>query len=135
MRLPIDTRGEAVELFGGNLVVRRSAFAEVGMFDAALSGLGDETEWFRRGQGHRFLYDPELVVYHEFSDARLIPLLRKRFRQGRTLPTFRRRAGEPPPRLGQELIGALGHMVRHRCGAPLERMAALAGDLSARRRT
>lgn len=132
IRLQVDETGSTTDLFGGNMVLRRRVLDEVGLFDPAISGFGDDTEWFRRAKGHQFRYDPALGIHHEFHHVRLGTLLRKRFRQGRTLSAFRARTGAPNPAVLHELVDGLGHALRYRCTSPLERLAALAGDLSAR---
>lgn len=109
-----DPDGMADRLLGGNMAVRRSLFAEVGLFDADLSGRGDEIEWFARA-GRRFRYDPTLVVHHTRAGATAWSLVRTSVRQGRSIPAAAAKMGErwrpSPARLGR----ALGHSVRRRC--------------------
>jgi GT2 family glycosyltransferase len=61
---------------GANMAMRRSAFAEVGLFDprlgAGASGCSEDSEfWFRLlHAGHVCLYDPASVVFHHHRDDR-----------------------------------------------------------------
>lgn len=50
-------------------LIRRSVFAEIGMFDASYEILGEETDlaWRVWLSGHRVLYVPSSVTYHAFN--------------------------------------------------------------------
>ena len=71
-----ETRGAAA---GGNLLVRREIFEEIGLFDVAVSGADSAfTEAVARG-GRKLVYADDAVVWHpgEISDAEY---LRRSFR-------------------------------------------------------
>lgn len=86
----MDVQGEGVRpeprMFAGNFAVRAPVFTQVGPFNEKLRGWGDEDEWFHRAQGHLFLYDPDLWVYHRRDQVPLLPTLRYAFWQGRSIP-------------------------------------------------
>lgn len=86
----VDVPGEGLRgtprLLGGNMAIRRPVFDEVGLFHEDLSGRGDESEWFHRAAGHRFLQDPDLWVWHRRDAMSLTELCRVSFRQGKALP-------------------------------------------------
>jgi len=74
-----DTVGDAVEMYGCNMVVRRSVFDAVGGFDDRLgvgaSGLCEDADLAARirNAGLRIGYMPTALVYHELDTARLTP--------------------------------------------------------------
>lgn len=113
--LPISGGGLTPRLFGGNMVVRRELFDEVGLFDADISGRGDETEWFHRSS-REFWYDEDLFVWHRRDHLSVPALLATGFRQGRSVPLAARRMGDsewrPSPR---KLARYLGHGLSKRC--------------------
>ena len=120
-------------LFGGNMTLRRSAFDEVGPFDAGVSrqgsARGDEGEWFHRAAGRlRLLYDPDLWIWHRRDLFGLRSLLRHAFMQGRTVPEIaRKRGGRYRPR-PLRLVRGLGHAARRRCTQGLVVAAREAGS-------
>jgi glycosyltransferase involved in cell wall biosynthesis len=102
-------------LLGGNMAIRRETFSDVGPFDEDLSGRGDEGEWFRRGGGLRFLFDPEHWLWHRRDKSTLVALCRKAFSDGRARPVHARKIGKPyrprPWRIGR----SIAHAVSRRC--------------------
>ncbi len=113
-------------LLGGNMVIRRTAFESVGEFADALSGRGDDTEWFRRA-GLDFLYEPSLFVWHRRDVFSAMDVIRTQFRQGRALPRAAVLMGERfRPRLGRA-GHYLGHGVMRRCTRGLAVAAREAG--------
>lgn len=107
-------------LIGGNMALRARSFVSVGLFDERLSGRGDETEWFLRASGLRFLYEPELWVWHRRDSFGVVDLCRYAFRQGKAAPTFEAiTAGERRRRVPM-MVRYLGHALRHRCSHGLE---------------
>lgn len=109
--------GRTLRLLGGNMVLRRSAVEVVGPFDPALSGKGDETEWFVRSRstGHWFHYDESLAVAHRRDVFPAHVLLWVQFRQGWARPLADRKMGREPM-VRYRLAGRwLAHGVRRRC--------------------
>jgi glycosyltransferase involved in cell wall biosynthesis len=104
----------APALLGGNMAIRRSAFDEVGLFDALLSGRGDESEWFHRSQ-RPFVYDDSLFIWHRRDAFTLQTLARAQFRQGRNLPRAMRGQGREWTPSTKRLLGYTGHAARRRC--------------------
>lgn len=108
-------------LGGGNLAVRRSAIAKVGMFNELLSGPGDESEWESRlmRAGGRIVYLPDAWVWHRRTaeDLQLWALTKKRFRRGREDVRTARALGHEVSFVG-EVLGAfrfIGHGIRRLC--------------------
>lgn len=128
--LPGTGRRLVERLLGGNMALRREVFEQVGLFDEELSGRGDESEWFHRARGLRFLYDPELWVWHRRDGLGLAALCCSAFRQGLALPRYREKVGvKDRPRLIQ--IGRyVGHAARRRCGRGLVLAAREAGAMT-----
>jgi glycosyltransferase involved in cell wall biosynthesis len=113
-RMRFDTITEVPELYGGNMTLRRRVIDEAGLFDTALSGRGDEQEWFRRA-GQKFIYDPDLYILHRRDEMSLGQLCRVQFRQGRTLPRSSLKQGldyRPRP---ARIPRLLAHTVRRWC--------------------
>jgi glycosyltransferase involved in cell wall biosynthesis len=113
--LPVHGSGSTHRLLGGNMALRRSLFTTVGPFDPAISGRGDETEWFARAS-RDFWYDDSLIVWHRRDHLSARQLLMTGFRQGRAVPLARSRTGDevyrPSP---SRLCRYLGHAFRFRC--------------------
>jgi len=114
-----DRRHLADRLLGGNMAVRAEVFRQVGGFDPDLAGRGDDTEWFHRARGRRFLFDPELWVWHRRDQMGPAGLVRHGFVQGTAIPLSCVRQGRPyrpkPKRIPRYLL----HAVRHRCAKGL----------------
>ena len=107
VRLPYDETAVTDRLLGGNMVIRRTAFASTGEFADALSGRGDETEWFRRSRLD-FLYEPSLYVWHRRDVFSGMDVIRTQFRQGRALPRSATLLGEqfrPRPHRAWRFLG------------------------------
>jgi glycosyltransferase involved in cell wall biosynthesis len=107
-------------LLSGNMTIPRATFDSVGLFEPALAGRGEETEWFRRADT-TFFYEPTLLVWHRRSQFTLWTLCRTQFRYGRGLPRARELQGQRyrprVSRIGRLLV----HAARRRCGAGLVR--------------
>ena len=113
----ISADGTSNRLLGGNMVIRRSAFDSVGLFDESLSGRGDEAEWFHRAGEHglTFGYEPRLTVVHHRDHLGAVDIVRVQYRQGRALPRATQLMGRDyRPRPARVLRG-IAHAVRHRC--------------------
>ncbi|MBI2706457.1 MAG: glycosyltransferase family 2 protein [Actinobacteria bacterium] len=114
--LPHEGQVITDRLLGGNMVVRRSVFDEVGPFDEDISGRGDETEWFYRAR-LKFLYDDSLFIWHDKDGLSLRRLAAIQFRQGRAIPIAARKmrgtsSYRPhPDRVPRYLV----HGLRKRC--------------------
>jgi len=111
-----------VLVWGANMAVRRSAFDLVGLFSENLPIYGDEQEWEERllDRGGRTVYVPDAWLWHRRTadDLRLLHMLKRRFVRGANSVPYRLARGEPTPRVGGELYGAmrvLGHAVRRGC--------------------
>jgi glycosyltransferase involved in cell wall biosynthesis len=118
-----DLPGEGVRavptLLGGNMAFRRRVFDEVGLFDPELSLRGDETEWFRRANGLRFLYDPDLWIRHRRDRMTLWTLCRSGYRGGLSLAVYDRKVGTRQRPGPGRIVRYLGHAVRRRCARGL----------------
>jgi glycosyltransferase involved in cell wall biosynthesis len=113
--LPIDGRAHATRLLGGNMVIRRDTFDDVGLFDPQISGRGDETEWFARAD-REFLYDESLFVWHRRDHMSWRSLLVTGYRQGKSVPLMHERLGDHSWRPSVIKLGRyFGHAVRRRC--------------------
>lgn len=110
--------GSPLALLGGNMVLRRAAFDVAGLFDVALSGHGDDTEWFVRARraGLAFFFDDQLWVWHRPGARQFRDLAVGKFRQGRSVPEALRKMGEAPLPHGRRMLRAFGHAVLNRCG-------------------
>lgn len=128
--LPVAGAGTTERLLGGNMVVRREVFDEVGLFDVAISGRGDETEWFHRAD-RQFWYDESLFLWHRRDHMTLRELLATGFHQGRSVPIAARRMGGPEWRPSAMRMGRyLGHGISKRCVNGLLQEARSLGALS-----
>ncbi len=126
---------DAPFVWGANMAVRRRAFARLGLFDASLSGIGDEEEWERRYRegGGRIRYVAQAGVLHRRipRDSTLRALSGARYRQGRAARANDVSKGTPPS-LAWELRtlgGCIGHAARRRCALGLVMAAHCAGRL------
>lgn len=106
---------EVDRLIGGNMAIRRTAFDRYGLFDSAISGRGDELEWFHRARGARFLHLESLAVEHRRDTFGILGLAAHAFRQGMALPQAWRKMGKRYPRRPRRIFLGLGHALRHRC--------------------
>jgi len=97
------------------MAIRRSAIESAGLFDEALKGRGEETEWFARAPAS-FLYDPALVIRHRRDDTSLLELCRRQFREGRGLARAQRARGKYYRPRPVRIVRFVGHFVRRRCG-------------------
>jgi glycosyltransferase involved in cell wall biosynthesis len=117
---------------GGNMVIRHSAFAELGCFDEQISGYGDEWEWFMRIRGRAavgFLYDPGLWIWHRKDLLPAWRLLATAFRQGFAEPIAARKAGVSYRPSLVRVARYLGHATLRRCGGGLILAARHSGAL------
>jgi GT2 family glycosyltransferase len=108
-------------VWGANMLVRRSAFERVGLFDERIAGGGDEEEWLERlrGAGGTVFYIADAGLDHRRAgdDARLRSLMRAAYGRGRAVRAFDVRRGQAPG-LGRELrvlAGCGWHTVRRAC--------------------
>jgi glycosyltransferase involved in cell wall biosynthesis len=131
----VSGKGERMvkRLIGGNMAFRARVFNEVGGFDESLSGRGDETEWFLRAKGHKFLFDPDLWVWHRRDHLNLSGLCRHAFIQGLAVPAFKKRIGSQYRIKPIRIVRLLGHSVIHRCARGMvltfREFGAIAGKL------
>ncbi len=100
---------------GANMAIRRAAVEKVGLFNEALSGYGDESEWqFRlREAGGRIVYIPDAWVWHRRTalDLKLWRLLRKQFQRGAEHPRYAKLIGQ---RLSaRRELGAIPRFMAH----------------------
>jgi glycosyltransferase involved in cell wall biosynthesis len=113
--LPGRGRRFVPRLLGGNMAFRRSVLDEVGPFDEDLSGRGDEAEWFHRAADRRFLYDPDLWVWHRKDGMSLGTLFRAAFRDGMALPVYSRKVGAPYRPHPRRIVRYAGHAILRGC--------------------
>lgn len=117
----VDVPGQGVRvvgrLLGGNMCVRAAVFESVGAFHDALSGLGDETEWFlrARSEGKRFLQDPDLWVWHRRDHLSLPKLCITSFRQGLAIPLAKAISGGKYRPVFPRIAYGFWHSIRRRC--------------------
>jgi glycosyltransferase involved in cell wall biosynthesis len=110
---------------GANMLLRRSALEEVGNFNEALSGPGDEEEWQRRLRARHgcvvYVHDAWLWHRRTASDLRVRRLLCKRFSYGVKEVDYLYSIGDrvSPSKAFRELVMALGHAARYRCAVGL----------------
>lgn len=122
---------------GGNQAVRRRIFDSVGLFDPAISGFGDETEWHLRAaaKGARFGVSPEMWIWHRRDSQGVIELMRKIFWQAYRGERYERARSTGQHRRPRSIIRSIvvsaGHSVHHRCGAGMILVAKGLGRLSA----
>ena len=131
----VDVPGEGFRevphLLGGNMAIKLEVFEAVGPFDDTLSGRGDDSEWFGRARGHRFLFDPDLWVWHRRDQMGLAELCRHAFRQGLAAPKATALQGQtyrPRPR---RIVAGLAHAVRKGCANGLRMSLRELGSLLA----
>jgi glycosyltransferase involved in cell wall biosynthesis len=112
----------AMQAWGANFAVRRSAVERIGPFDEGiLRPHGDEEEWLERlrAGGGTIVYLSRAGLDHRRTaeDARLRPLARAAYARGRGARASDRRRGRAP-RLRRELRvlgGCLWHTARRAC--------------------
>lgn len=115
--------------WGANLIVRRRALEEVGLFAEAMDLYGDEVEWQSRikGRGGRILYLAGADVWHRRTGPELTlrALLRRNFRKGLSYPQTRILMQEHVSPLGglRQVVVGLGHAVRFGCAIGVVRAA------------
>lgn len=112
---------DCVYAWGSNMMIRRSAFESVGLFDPLLGGGGDEEEWEERWResGGRIRYLAAAGVDHIRcgDDSRLSSLCAVARSRGRVARRFDE-ARSQAPGLAAELrtfVGCLWHGPRHLC--------------------
>jgi GT2 family glycosyltransferase len=98
--LPLFDRGDIVsdltEMYGCNMVLRRSVINAVGMFDIRLgpgaSGLGEDSDLSTRmlQAGMRIGYMPDAVVYHAVDVTRLTPEFFREYHRRKARGDFER---------------------------------------------
>lgn len=122
-------------MFGGNTAFRKRIFERIGYFRDELSGRGDEEEWVLRytSSGGRIRYLADASIDHRRAprDARLGPLTRAAYGQGREARRHDVRVGAARP-IGTELrilAGCLWHTARRRCAYGVVMGAKTAGSL------
>ena len=124
-----EEEGEAEEAAGGNMMIRRRAFARTGQFDESLQGHGDDTEWMirHRRKGGRIVYLPDVAIWHRrrAADLRLTMLLRKHYASGRSVARMDRKVGRSVPIVASiaSIPRLLAHTARRRCSGGLTRAA------------
>ena len=112
---------DCVYAWGSNMMIRRSAFEAVGLFDPLLGGGGDEEEWEARWRqsGGRIRYLAAAAVDHIRcgDDSRLTSLCAVARSRGRVARRFDEARGQAPG-LAAEMrtfIGCLWHGPRRLC--------------------
>lgn len=122
-------------VWGANMVMLRSAFERVGLFDPNLLGRGDEEEWLLRyraaGGRIRYLAAAGLDHRRTAADSRLSVLAKAAYGQGREVRHHNRRSGTArsiPAEL-RTLAGCAWHTVRRRCAYGIVMGARTAGTL------
>jgi glycosyltransferase involved in cell wall biosynthesis len=127
---------DAPLVWSANMLVRRAAFARVGLFDPTLDIYGDEEEWQRRykAAGGLIKYVAAAGLHHRRAgrDAHLPALARAAWKRGRHSRRFDERKGTAPP-VGAEvrtLAGCLWHIPRRLCGNGVVLSVAAAGRLT-----
>jgi glycosyltransferase involved in cell wall biosynthesis len=137
IRVAADADGRYRRLLGGNMALRRDVVARVGLFDAAISGRGDEVEWFHRASdvGVRLLYDDLLVVGHRRDHLSFLGLLRKSYRDGKGESAYGARTGLGPRPGFSRLLRFSAHAVMYRCTTGAVRASTELGHLVADQRS
>ncbi len=120
--LDLGSSDHEVEMvWGANMAVRRSAFARNGMFDASISGHGDEEDWLLelRSAGGRIAYLAGAGVEHRRvgRDARLGSLAAAAYRRGRAARVTDQRRGRAPGVMRELRVvaGCAWHAVHFAC--------------------
>ncbi len=130
---PEDRDAEFV--WSANMAVRRRAFEQIGPFDDALVGRGEEEDWQRRyaAQGGRIRYLARAGLEHRRApeDATVAVLARAAYQHGRAGRRYDVRKGTAPPLRGElrTLVGCGYHIVRRRCAIGVVLTAQAAGRL------
>jgi glycosyltransferase involved in cell wall biosynthesis len=122
-------------VWSANMAIRRRVVERVGRFDESIRVRGDEEDWERRyiAQGGRVRYIARAGLIHRrtASDARLGPLARAAYQQGRAARRYDVHKGAAP-RAAYEvrvLLGCVWHIVRRRCANGVVLAAHAAGRL------
>lgn len=117
---PVDTNAAAA--WGANLAIRRSAFADVGLFDEGRELYGDEQEWedrLRAGARPRIRYLTGAALDHRRAgdDARLPSLMKAALARGRASRRFDHFRGDAPSPASEvrTLLATIAHGPRYRC--------------------
>ena len=96
-------------VLGGNMAIRREAFAKAGVFDESIGQFGGEVEWMMRllGAGETIVYVPEAWVWHRRTreQLRMWNRLQKQFAIGRGDARFQARFGD----LWNQALRSYGH--------------------------
>jgi GT2 family glycosyltransferase len=98
--MDFGTQDSAIShVFGANMVLRRWALDQVGLFDERLCGWGDEEEWQRRykAAGGSVMYVADAGLWHRKTakSLKLPALLRVWFKRGIKQIEFRQHQQEP----------------------------------------
>jgi hypothetical protein len=114
------------------MAVWARTFQDVGPFHDALSGRGDDNEWFARARkrNKRFLQDPELWVWHRRDHFSLWALCRQAFRQGKTIPHAVALQGSRYRPAWGRIPRGIGHAITRRCAKGLWRASREAGAIA-----
>jgi len=110
-----NAKGLVSSLIGGNMALKAAAFKQAGLFDPAISGRGDETEWFHRARGLKFFYDPALWVWHRRDNFNLRKLCRHSFVQGLSVPLAQKKMQSSYRPKPMRILRALAHALRRGC--------------------
>ena len=105
----------AKRLLGGNMALRSKLFDRIGLFDAAISGRGDETEWFARATDLKLLYDPDLWAWHRRDGFTLFMLCKTSFRQGLAFPVYKQKVGSQYSIQPARIVRFVMHAFLHKC--------------------
>lgn len=122
-------------VWGANMMMRRSAFARIGVFDESLHGRGNEEEWLFRyrdaGGRLRYLARAEIIHRRTAEDARLRVLTAAAYGQGREARRHDVSTGVTRPVSSElrVLAGCAWHTVYRRCAFGIVMGARAAGAL------
>jgi len=122
-------------VWSANMAIRRRAFEQVGPFDEAILGRGEEEDWQRRygarGGRVRYLANAGLDHRRTASDATVRALARAAYAQGRAARRYDARKGTPPsiPQELRTLAGCVWHIIRRRCAIGVVLTAHSAGRM------
>jgi glycosyltransferase involved in cell wall biosynthesis len=116
---PSDCECDAV--WSANMMIRRTAFAKVGLFEESLGPGGDEHQWLERlkAAGGKIVYLAGAGLDHRRvgDDARLHRLMLEAYARGRNVRRWDSHRGEQPSLLRElrVLAGCGWHTVRRTC--------------------
>lgn len=122
-------------VWSANMAVRRRALADIGPFDEALMGCGEEEDWLLRyaARGGRVRYLVAAGVEHRrtAADSTVRALARGAYGRGRAARRYDVHKGTAPPPSSElrTLAGCAWHAVRRRCANGLVLGALTAGRL------